>query len=226
MRTGRNKHDIRVFCPPTLALISTCELERCPATHVVAGLDSSKRSSTNNLSLGSRPAGRALPATPAPPGYAGSGLQCFFSTTSLTQDYCFVNSFACVFHSQGLNVYQIQLVTTCFLNSDTPTSPGTTAEASRRRVMSCLWECSPLKWSRWNTTVQCLFLKGHAYLQKHGTVEGRVQTSFLGLPISVKVKSAHTPRHLSAMALLLCPFPLTMDTLHLSQTYLHGGACW
>lgn len=49
------------FCPTTLALISTCELERCPATRVVAGLDSSKRSSTNNLSLGSCPAGRALP---------------------------------------------------------------------------------------------------------------------------------------------------------------------
>lgn len=86
MSTGRNKHDIRAFYPPTLALISTCKLERCPATRVVAGLDSSKGSSPNNLSLGSRPAGRALPATPAPPGYSGSDLQHFFSTKAPTRD--------------------------------------------------------------------------------------------------------------------------------------------
>lgn len=75
-----------------------------------------------------------------------------------------------------------------------PHLPRYNSRSKHRRVMSCLWEWSPLKWSRWNTTVQCLFLKGHAYLQKHRTVEGRVQTSFLGLPIPVKVKSAHTPQ--------------------------------
>lgn len=131
MSTGRNKHNIRAFCPPTLALIATCELERCPASCAVAGLDSRKGSSTNNLSLGSCRASRALPATPAPPGYAGSGLQRFFSTTATIWDYCLVNSFACL-SSWGLDAYQIQSVLmTFFLNSGTPTSPSTTAEASR-----------------------------------------------------------------------------------------------
>lgn len=131
MSTGRNKHDIRTFCPPTMALISTCELERCTATHVVAGLDPRKRSSTNNPSLGSCPASKALPAAPGQPGYAGYGLQCFFSTTALTRDYCFVDSFACLFSTSGLDEHQIQLVVTFFSNSGTPTFPSIRAEASR-----------------------------------------------------------------------------------------------
>lgn len=49
MSTGRNKHDIRAFCPPTLALINSLELERCPAAPLVPGLDSSKGSTNQQI---------------------------------------------------------------------------------------------------------------------------------------------------------------------------------
>lgn len=41
-----------------------------------------------------------------------------------------------------------------------------------------------------------LFLKGQGYLWEDRSVEGRIQTSFLGLPIQDKVRSTHTPQAL------------------------------
>lgn len=127
MSTGRNKHDIRAFCPPTLAQINSLELERCPAAPVVPGLDSSKGSSKNNLSLGSCPADRTGPAMPASPGCAGSG------TVFLqhNQNDCFVNSCAYLVGSQGPDMYQTQSVRCFLLNSGNFSSPSITAEASR-----------------------------------------------------------------------------------------------
>lgn len=54
--------------------------------------------------------------------------------------------------------------------------------------MSCLWECSPLKWSRWNTTGKVSSLRAML-------IYGKTELwRALGFPIPVKVKSAHTPQ--------------------------------